>query len=1019
MFKSKFNLAFTSLNSAQRAAAETIEGPVLIVAGPGTGKTQTLALRLANILKKTQARPHNLLALTFTEAAAVELKKRLASIIGPDAYGITASTFHSFCSRLAGTFPGEFAGNRENTQLDALGQFKLLAEILEKGEYPLLRPQRDPGYQIRNLSKALQDLKREGITPEKLEDLAKKAQMALPTGEERLNKKTGKVLGRVADGEKVAAKQIELVRFYTEYQRLLAEHALADYDDLILNVVHKLTPPNPPLAKRGAEEDSFLLAYLQENYLYATVDEFQDTNGAQNAILSAWASYDDAPNLCVVGDDDQSIYRFQGASLINILDFHERYPKAKIVTLTENYRSTQVILDASRALIENNQQRLTNKISNLSKNLTASPVNRTPKTEPRKPKVLELVGAEDEATFITSEIQRLIKLSSSKPEDIVVLYRRRRSGNLLADYLHRAGVPVARLDGENALTDRRVRQLIMLLTAIDQPSNPVAQLTVLSADYTDLPPTDIYRLARGVDRDNNFLDFLADEKKLKAWGQGEVADKLQDLKSLLDFGSHLLHWQRLLREVNVLELAEVATAGSGLTQKIEAGEEYSSAEALTAFLGWLRSTITARPDVALAEILADLKLMQSQGISLPLPRRAHAAVTLTTVHGAKGLEWTHVFVTNCTDEEWRPQRNSGLKLPLEFTAPETPEEALEEERRLMYVAMTRAKESLTLTVAANYGSRKTSTPSQFLAELPDQLIQREKLTIPAKTKFALALPHLNVPKIDRETKRYLASLVEHYRLSPTALNTYLICPHKFLFMRLLKLPTVGEPHLREVLAFGSAAHSALENYYQEFKHTNTPPTDTAVTAWLESALDREPLTRKQKQRVLRDEAPALQEYLATRRGELKHPLFTEYDFSAHDVRLGDIPLSGKVDRIDPMPETSADVVFIDYKTKKPRSRNDILGKTGKNDLNDYRQLLFYILLSELDNRFIYTAKKVTLSFIHRDGSRDETFEPTTAEIEELKKLISEIFAKIQALEFDRTEDQETCQKCDFREVCGR
>jgi DNA helicase-2/ATP-dependent DNA helicase PcrA len=222
---------FNNLNPAQREAAETIEGSVLIVAGPGSGKTQTLALRLANILKKTQAKPHNLLALTFTESGAIALKKRLASIIGSEAYGITATTFHSFCARLHALFPAEFATTRERIQIDELLQQQLFREILAKGDFPLLRPLRAADLYLRDIASAISNLKREGISPARLLEITEGEKEELST-QERINPKTKKPYGRILDAEKRIAKNLELADFYTAYQTELEEKGFTDFDDL-------------------------------------------------------------------------------------------------------------------------------------------------------------------------------------------------------------------------------------------------------------------------------------------------------------------------------------------------------------------------------------------------------------------------------------------------------------------------------------------------------------------------------------------------------------------------------------------------------------------------------------------------------------------------------------------------------------------------------------------------------------------------------------------------------------------
>ena len=1023
-FKQKFREEFEKLNPAQREAAEAIEGPVLVVAGPGTGKTQTLALRLANILIKTQARPHNLLALTFTESAAIELKKRLAEIIGPDAYGITASTFHAFCARLHGLFPAEFATTRERVQIDELRQQQIFKEILEQGDFPLLRPLRAPELYLRDLSKAISDLKREGINSEQLREIVQAEQETL-SQEERINPRTKKPFGKILQAEKRIVKNLELADFYKLYQEKLEAEGFTDYDDLILSVIEKLAPvkfeklgrgippipPSPPLSKGGTSpraDDNFLLAYLQENYLYVTVDEFQDTNGAQNAILKAWASYDSKPNLCVVGDDDQSIYRFQGASLLNILEFREHYPETKIVTLTRNYRSTQTILDSARSVIEKNSERLANKITDLSKELTAE---NFPKLK-NPIRVAESASETDEVGFITTEIQKLLARKVA-PSEIAVIYRNRFHGDIFADALRRAGVPVHRTDGQNALLNSRVKQLLALLHSINNPADSIALMAVLFADFIDLQPVEVYRLAKKADRENNLLDVML------------LEDSAEAVRNL---GNKLLAWQKAKIEMNLFEFVENVAAESGLTKIIANKKDYESAEALAAFLTFARNFSISNEAPDLGKFLEDLDAMVSQGIALPLPARPTEAVTLTTAHRAKGLEWAHVFIIRAEDNSWggKPRRQM-LKLPesilveantVHDATEQDKEKNIEDERRLFYVAMTRAKESLTISVAGNYDFREM-TPSRFIAELDSDL--SEKFSVPADPLSALPLD--SAPELDPESRKFLTSLLAEFRLSPTALNNYLCCPKRFLLENLLRLPTLVDPDERAGAIFGLAVHAGLEEFSREFKLTGKlPKNETAFTA-LRKALKKEPLTERQYSRIEKDAVIALEKYLEFHSSRFQPPVEVEYGFGRHDIHLNDIALTGKVDRIDFVPQTKDEVIFIDYKSQKPYSRAAIQGETANSTGDAYRQLLFYLLLAELDSRFIFKPREAVLSFVRQNDAgefKDESFVPERGEIEDLKKTIRKVWRRISDLDFGciSGEEDADCRRCRYKDICA-
>ncbi|MBU1089199.1 ATP-dependent helicase [Patescibacteria group bacterium] len=998
-FTKKFQLEFERLNPQQREAAENIEGPLLIVAGPGTGKTQTLALRLANILKKTQAKPHNLLALTFTEAAAINLKKRLAGIIGSEAYGITATTFHAFCSRIHSTFPSEFASTRERIQIDELRQSQLFREILAKDRFELLAPLRAPDLYLRDLNRAISDLKREGVTPDRLREILENEKAEF-SSEVRINPRTQKPFGKILQKEKQLAKNFELADFYEKYQKQLEEKGFTDFDDLILSVVEKLTPQIS-----GGIADSFLLAYLQENFLYTLVDEFQDTNGAQNAILRAWGSFDAKPNLCVVGDDDQSIFRFQGASLANILEFHQHYPAAKIVTLTQNYRSTPEVIATAENLIERNAERLVNKLAGLKKTLEA-----TTKSEGSKPQVVEAGSEADEMTFVATEIENLIK-QKTPLEEIAVIYRNRKHADALAGALSRKQVPFFRADGQNALLDSRVQQLLKLLRVVENPRDALSSLAVFFADFAEIPEVEVYRLAKEVNERAAFLDVGLDSKN----------------KQVKAFAKKLLSFQKMKAEQNLLELVENIAAESGLTRKIAENKEYESAEAVHAFLAFVRNFAITREEVSFQNLLEDLHAMEKQGIKLPIPSRARAAITLTTAHSAKGLEWETVFLIHADDNSWGGRaKREMIKLPssLQSSAGSVKDEGglidekekkIEDERRLFFVALTRAKRNLTISFAREYDFRK-SVESRFIAEIDANLVSRAEAP---KADFAI-LPLAGEQKFSPDTEKFLRSLLENFKLSPTALNNYLSCPQKFLFQNLLRIPMKVEVADRLGLIFGNAMHAAFEEFFREFKNTGKMPETAVAVAALKKSLDREPLTAVQRKNVERDAISALEKYLAFHSASFAPPVDVEYNFGKHDVHLDDIQLTGKVDRIDFIPETKADVSFVDYKSMKPFSRAAIQGETANSTGDAYRQLLFYLLLAELDSRFIFQPKEAVLSFVRENDQGEfinESFTPKKEEVEELKKTIREAWGKIQNLEFGCEEGD--CRRCDFGGICNQ
>ncbi|MCH8244685.1 UvrD-helicase domain-containing protein [Patescibacteria group bacterium] len=332
--KSLFDTLYSQLNTEQKKAVDTVEGPVMVVAGPGTGKTYILTLRIAKILKETDIESENILALTFTEAASQEMRERLVAMMGAEAYRVGIFTFHGFCNDIIQRNSDEFPDIIGAVHITDIEQVERVKEILEDSVFSLLRPFGNPSYYVRPLLRRVSDLKRAGISTE---EFAK--HIAEQKEEFKQLTKGTKRTGKEESLEKQIARNKELALFYEKYQKMLHSSLLYDYDDMILKVVEVLS---------GRGE---LLISLQEQYLYLLADEHQDVNYAQNTVLELLSSFHKSPNLFIVGDEKQAIFRFQGASRENFLYFKNLYKKVKVINLKSNYRSTQTILNVADNII--------------------------------------------------------------------------------------------------------------------------------------------------------------------------------------------------------------------------------------------------------------------------------------------------------------------------------------------------------------------------------------------------------------------------------------------------------------------------------------------------------------------------------------------------------------------------------------------------------------------------------------------------------------------------------------------
>ncbi|MFN3939095.1 MAG: ATP-dependent helicase, partial [Chitinophagales bacterium] len=423
-----FAKAYATLNERQREAVDCIEGPVLVVAGPGTGKTQILAVRIGTILSRTDTLPENILCLTYTDAGTVAMRRRLASFIGPDAYRVGIYTFHAFCNEVIQSNPDYF-GRRELEPVSDLEKVTIVENILHKlpANHILKKFTGDFSNDTSRLLGLFETMKKENWEPATIHQAIDTYLNDIPNREEfkyqRPNKSKGIALGDLKlELIKAETEKMERLRaasaLFDDYQEQLRIAGRYDYADMILWVL------------RAFATDENLLRNYQERYLYFLVDEFQDTNGAQNEILQQLTSFWDVPNVFAVGDDDQSIYEFQGARVKNILDFYNRYsPDIKLVVLTDNYRSTQSILDASKAVIDKNNERLINKLKGLSKNLQAKDAERV--AHNYMPEVHQYKNIAQEEAGVMHQIEELNKSGVPLNEIAVLYHRHAQADNLI------------------------------------------------------------------------------------------------------------------------------------------------------------------------------------------------------------------------------------------------------------------------------------------------------------------------------------------------------------------------------------------------------------------------------------------------------------------------------------------------------------------------------------------------------------------------------------------------------------
>lgn len=1021
-----FQTALKQLNQEQRAAVDTIDGPVMVVAGPGTGKTQVIALRIANILQKTDTEPDAILALTFTESGARAMRERLLELIGPPAYYVQISTFHAFCVQVIRDHPDYFQLDPSQEPLSELERLELVQTFLSKGSFQVIKPVGAPLHYTKAVLGAISDLKREGIDPEEFSELLDQEADFLDSSKAEELTKT-----ETSKRRRNLSKQRELLVIYQDYQQALTDSRRFDFEDMINSVTTVLTK----------EQD--LLRSLQERFHYLLVDEYQDTNSAQNELLLLLTSFwgQDA-NLFVVGDPDQSIYRFQGASIENQLEFIKHFPSSTVITLRENYRSTQSILDAADSLIAHNNLRINDVVPSVDPHLTSQ------SGKGSKLRLATLSSHPAELVFLAEDIKQAIK-KGTPANEIAVIYRTNDESAAIADTFAKFGLDYQVQGGANVLEDPTVKNFVKILRVVDELKRKQEDedlFTILHYDLFKIESLDVLKLSRyASDHKLSLFDLLANQALL---------DELElTTRPALDSTLELLTtFSKLDANLVFTDFFEQVLNVSGyLNWVLKQPEAHHRLARINTLFDEVKRMNRASHTLNLAGFLRNLQIMEDNHLRLDENSygKSEDAVTLTTAHSSKGLEWDHVYLTRAIDAHWGNNHVRTL-LPLpDNLLPHTnlnEKEKNEDERRLFYVALTRGRKSVTLTHAKEYssfGRTRASAPSMFLAELGDSHtseLDTTKIETEAHTHLENLLKSPTLAPVSTKETPYLEELVANFALSVTSLNTYLECPYKFKLDKLYKVPHSKKPHL----AFGTAVHSALESFYREFKDTSHLPDKDFLLTEFTTALDKEILTKDDHATRLEQGQAILSSYYDYFQDDFKEPLFLEKFFrvvlptqpgspvvaSAKAGGSQSITLTGKIDRIEwyhPEPAEGLDpkdrlVKVVDYKTGKGKTKGQIEGTTKDSGGDLKRQLVFYKLLLDLDRRLKNISfGAAELDFIEvpdeKGKSGRHTVRVTADEVGELKKLIKKVMADIKDLKFPRTTDYSICGNCDFRDHC--
>ena len=943
------------LNSEQIKAVTHKKGPLLIIAGAGTGKTTVIAHRIAWIIEQKLARPSEILALTFTEKAAAEMEERVDQLVPYGFVDTWISTFHAFGDRIIRDYSLDLGLPANFKVLSETEQAIFFEENIFAFDLKYFRPLSNPLTHIEEMLGHFSRLKDELITADEYLNFVENKIKASKTDEER----------------KAAEKDLELAKAYQRYNELMIESGNLDYGDQIF-MTYKLL-----------KENKNILNELKKKFKYILVDEFQDTNYAQNEIIKLLSGKDG--NITVVGDDDQSIYRFRGASISNILDFKHNYQNITETVLNKNYRSTREILDASYKLIQhNNPERLEIK-NKVNKKLTSTLSGETPK-------FLYFDSLSSEADHAAQKISEMKKKYNLKNNDFAILVRANSHAEPFLQSLNMQGIQYIFSGASNLYNNEEIKNLIAFLKCLVYSDDNLSfyrlatsELYGVSHDFL----TDYYTSAKrehrtiktifenrpsSIDKINSqkLESVISDIDKyalLKTSPAGEVLYKyLSDIKYLKKLSSNIT----LENELKIYNIAK-------FFEKISEFNHSTNDKSIIAFLDTLETLLEYSDKAISSDIDPDID-----------------AVNILTVHGAKGLEWPVVFIVNCVADRF-PSRKRREQLPIdsELIKEKLPEGDfhVQEERRLFYVAATRAKQFLFLTAGENYGGKRPKKISNFVMELLGE-VRTEKLKIRPKPMEKITKFKKFPEKIMSIPSKFTSKII---KLSRQQIDDYHTCPKKFYYAHVVKIKLLENFNLM----YGTAIHSALDHYFNKKIRNEKTSLEDLFKYYQDAFKNVGFITREHEEKVFQNGRETLARFYNNDQKEKLVPASIEQSF---EFLEGGLKINGRYDLIY---KHEGKVEIRDVKTSRIEESKD-----ADRRIKESTQMMIYALSWYKKYNEI---PQTTLYFIESNLKGSITFK--SKDLEKAANMIREVEEGLRNNKMNAKPDKRQCKYCPYKDIC--
>ena len=966
------------LNKEQKEAVLHKEGPLLIVAGAGTGKTTVITKRIACLIEEGRAKPEEILAVTFTEKAAEEMEERVDKMLPFGYADLWISTFHSFCERILRDYTLDIGLPTDFNVLDQTAGWLLVYRNFDKFNLNYYRPLGNPTKFIQALVSHFSHCKDQEIYPDDYLEYAEKL-------------KTRDDMPENSETERIK----EVANAYHAYQYLLLENGFLDFGDLI-NYCLKLFKKRP-----------LVLEKYREKFKYILVDEFQDTNWAQYELIKILSAPKN--NLVVCADDDQAIYRWRGASFSNIIQFKKDFPEAKQISLVNNYRSFQNILDLAYKFIKFNDPDRLEFVNKIDKKLIS---RQSGEGE------IEHISAKNLNEEVNKIINKILEILKKDKEanynDFAILVRANDAANHFVKALERAGLPYQFLASRGLYSKPIILDIVSYFKLLDNYHESSAVYRILNIGFLDIPVEDIMKLTRYSSRKTKSLYEAMDELSLIPGISQEGSEKIISVFSLIKKHSALCR-EKLTSEMLSLFLEE-----SGYLKYLVGKESKEQIDFITQFYKKIKDFEAAGVEPTLNNFVKEINLEIESGEEGKIQfdqEQGPDMIKIMTIHGAKGLEFKYVFLVNMVDKRFPTiERKDLIELPEDMIKDIKPkgDVHLQEERRLCYVAMTRAKKGLYFTSAFDYGGARKKKLSRFLSEMGhNEIITNYELRIMNDLTTEKPAP------IEKREKIKAEYLPEQFSYSQLA--AFEKCPLQYKFNFILRVPVRG----KAVFSFGKTMHNALFMFLKAAAENsaksqdnlfgfsgkkikledkgNFPGLDYFMDIYEKSWIDEWYGDKKQKEeyyklgkKIVRD---AHSEFLKNPPKVLKigQEFALEMPFN---LKIGERSLRGVVDRIDEMEDG---VAIIDYKTGKTKE---------KLEADDKEQLLIYQIAAEE----IFKIKPKILTYYYLEEGKKTSFIGFETDKNDLKEKITQEISRIKESDFSATPGWH-CGFCDFKDIC--